>query len=101
MWLYYWETYGVNKALSLFLQSYIKDKSHVKNAIPSPEFMEAVIRGKLNYLSMVKGRENTTYLKLKERLDKLMKTDEQQIQKLSIDFKLDKFVNSNFNFEQL
>ena len=63
MWLYYWETYGVNKALSLFLQSYIKDKSHVKNAIPSPEFMEAVIRGKLNYLSMVKGRENTTYLK--------------------------------------
>ena len=71
MWLYYWETYGVNKALSLFLQSYIKDKSHVKNAIPSPEFMEAVIRGKLNYLSMVKGRENTTYLKLKERLEML------------------------------
>ena len=71
MWLYYWETYGVNKALSLFLQSYIKDKSHVKNAIPSPEFMEAVIRGKLNYLSMVKGRENTTYLKLKDRFEKL------------------------------
>lgn len=71
MWLYYWETYGVNKALSLFLQSYIKDKSHVKNAIPTPEFMEAVIRGKLNYLSMVKGRENNTYLKLKERLEML------------------------------
>jgi hypothetical protein len=50
---------------------------------------------------MVKGRENTTYLKLKECLDKLMKTDEQQIQKFPIDFKLDKFVNSNFNFEQL
>lgn len=33
--------------------------------------MEAVIGGKLNYLSMVKGTENSTYLKLKERFDKL------------------------------
>ncbi len=71
MWLYYWETYGPVKGLSLFLQSYIKDKSHVKKVVPTPEFMEAVIGGKLNYLSMVKGTENSTYLKLKERFDKL------------------------------
>ncbi|UOE39708.1 reverse transcriptase family protein [Chryseobacterium oryzae] len=71
MWLYYWESYGTVKGLSLFLQSYIKDKSHVKKVVPTPEFMEAVIGGKLNYLSMVKGTENSTYLKLKERFDKL------------------------------
>ena len=71
MWLYYWESYGTDKGLSLFLQSYVKDKSHVKKVVPTPEFMEAVIGGKLNYLSMVKGTENSTYLKLKERFDKL------------------------------
>lgn len=71
MWLYYWESYGTDKGLSLFLQSYVKDKSHVKKVVPTPEFMEAVIGGKLNYLSMVKGTENPTCVKLKERFDKL------------------------------
>ena len=33
--------------------------------------MTNVIDGKLNYLSMVKGETNNTYLKLKERFDEL------------------------------
>lgn len=69
MWLYYWERYGYEKASTFFIQSYVKDKSHVRPVTPG---MSNVIDGKLNYLKMVKGNEDGTYLKLKERFDQLV-----------------------------
>lgn len=69
MWLYYWETYGYERAKGFFLQQYIADKGHIKNGIPD---MSNVIAGKLDYLKMVKGAENTLYIKLKSRFDILL-----------------------------
>lgn len=68
MWLYYWETYGYERAYKYFLQKYISNKGHVKNGNPD---MPNVIAGKLDYLKMVKGEENKLWLALKERFDKL------------------------------
>jgi hypothetical protein len=68
MWLYYWESYGYEKASGFFLQQYIADKSHVKNGKPD---MAYVISGKLDYLKMVKGADNELYLKLRSRFTKL------------------------------
>jgi RNA-directed DNA polymerase len=68
MWLYYWEKYGYNKAEAIFLRDYTLDKGHVKNAKPN---FQNVLSGKLEYLKMVKGFENTTYLSLNKRFNRL------------------------------
>lgn len=68
MWLYYWEKYGYAKAEQIFIRDYISDKGHVKNA--EPHFVN-VLDGKLQFLKMVKGEEDGTYVKLKDRFDKL------------------------------
>jgi hypothetical protein len=75
MWLYYWEKYGYEKAQQIFKRDYIADKGHVKN-------MEAhlvnVLDGKLEFLKMVKGVEDGTYMGLKERFVKLTQTKERE-----------------------
>jgi RNA-directed DNA polymerase len=68
MWISYWEKYGFAKAESIFLNDYRKDKGHVKRGRPN---FENVLAGKLDFLRMIKGNEDSTYLKLKERFDKL------------------------------
>ncbi|WP_420378800.1 reverse transcriptase domain-containing protein [Gilvibacter sp.] len=67
MWIYYCEKYGYYKAQSLFARDYNRDKGHIKSA---PRMLD-VINGKLDYLKMVKGPQNSTYLKLKERWDEV------------------------------
>ena len=69
MWIYYWEKYGYNKAESIFLRDYFIDKNQVKNTKPN---FQNVLSGKLEYLKMVKGIENTTYLFLNKRFEKLI-----------------------------
>jgi hypothetical protein len=69
MWLYNWERYGYDRAYSYFLPSYFASKT---NPIKGKPDMANVIDGKLNYLKMVKGRENVMYLKLRERFDSLI-----------------------------
>lgn len=68
-WLYYWEIYGYDRAYSFFLQKYIADKGHIKTENPN---MSLVLEGKLLYLKMVKGESDGTYIKLKERLNRLI-----------------------------
>lgn len=68
MWLYYWERYGYPKTYTFFLKNYLSEKGNVKKGKPD---MESVIRGKLDYLKMIKGEENDLYLKLRERFDVL------------------------------
>jgi hypothetical protein len=69
MWLYYWERYGYDKANNFFQQQYWADKGHTKKGMPK---MENVIKGKLDYLKMVKGTSNEAYLTLKKRFEGLI-----------------------------
>jgi RNA-directed DNA polymerase len=66
MWLHYWEKYGYDKAKEIFLKDYFIDKGHVKKGKPN---FENVLNGKLEFLKMVKGINDGTYSKLKERFD--------------------------------
>ncbi len=68
MYLYFWEKYGYKKAEEIFRRDYAKDKGHVKKGKPN---MINVLDGKLEYLKMVKGYDNSTYRKLKKRFDEL------------------------------
>lgn len=63
--LYIWEHYGYNSAYARFLLNY---HPNYKKGTPT---MEKVIAGKLLYVKMVKGAEDSTYAKLKTRLDNL------------------------------
>ncbi|MFD2514210.1 reverse transcriptase domain-containing protein [Pontibacter locisalis] len=68
MWLYYWEKYGYLKAGKIFIREYGFEKANRKKKSPT---LKAVIEGKLNFLSMVKGPEDSTYQKLHDRFTKL------------------------------
>jgi RNA-directed DNA polymerase len=68
MWLYNWEKYGYEKADQIFKRDYISDKGHVKKGEPN---LVNVLDGKLEFLRMVKGENDSTYLTLKRRFDKL------------------------------
>ncbi len=69
MWIYYWEQYGYEKTSSFFKSRYIADKGHIKKGTPS---LENVLAGKLEYLKMVKGKDNSIFIKLFSRFSKLI-----------------------------
>ena len=59
--LYIWDRYGYPSALAKFLPKYKEEKGHVKKGNPN---LENVIDGKLMYLKMVKGEEDSVYQRL-------------------------------------
>jgi len=63
-----WEKEGYNAAYSKFYPKYKKEKGYVKKGEP---ILENVIGGKLDYLKMVKGEDDSVYKKLQERFDRL------------------------------
>ncbi len=67
-WIYYWENYGYERANSFFIPKYQVDKGYIKKGKPN---LDNVLRGKLDYLKMVKGEKNALYQKLKLRFSKL------------------------------
>jgi hypothetical protein len=75
MWLYYWERYGYERAYDFFLQKYLSEKGHVKKEKPD---MANVIKGKLNYLKMVKGEGSEMCLALQKRFEKLTESKKQK-----------------------
>lgn len=72
MWFYYWEKYGLEKAKLIFKKDYIQDKGHVKKGMPN--FIN-VLSGKLQYLKMVKGAQDATYLKFNTRFERLLQNE--------------------------
>ena len=78
LWLYYWERYGFERAYKFFLQHYEADKGHLKKGKPD---MIKVIAGKLDYLRMVKGFDNTAYAKLNQRFILLTNSNRNSISK--------------------
>lgn len=81
--LYIWEKYDYSAALSKFLPKYKTEKGHVKKGNPD---LINVIDGKLMYLKMVKGEEDSVYVRLHNKFQELVakvrdtnKTTEQHI----------------------
>lgn len=66
--LYIWGKYGFIAAQSKFLPKYKADKGHVKKGNPD---MINVVEGKLLYLKMVKGEEDSVYQRLWQKFDTL------------------------------
>lgn len=76
MWLYYWEKYGYVKAEQIFKRDYKADKGHIKKGNVS---FENVIDGKLEFLKMVKGENDSTFLSLKNRFSSLIEYEKKTI----------------------
>ncbi|EIM74591.1 RNA-directed DNA polymerase [Nitritalea halalkaliphila LW7] len=69
MWIYFWERYGYAKAQQIFLRDYLRDKGHLKDV--STSSLQQVCSGKLEFLKMVKGPEDSTYQQLASRFHAL------------------------------
>ena len=69
MYLYYCEQYGLIKATTIFERDYRQIKSELLSN--KPPALDLYLKGKLNYLSMVKGKDDPTYLKLESRFANL------------------------------
>lgn len=68
--LYIWDRYGYSTAFNKFYPKYKAEKGHVKKGNPD---MANVLDGKLLYLKMVKGENDTTYIRLRCKFEKLAK----------------------------
>lgn len=68
LWLHIWDKYGYAKAYAYFYPRYKQEKGYIKKGEP---VMENVIGGKLEYLCMVKGKNNECYKRLKQKFDQL------------------------------
>ena len=89
--LHNWETFGYDKAYKRFAIFYLKNGN--KKYINVPD-LKNVIEGKLEYLKMVKGIGDMTYLRLKDRFDRLDSQSETKVIKswLWCDFEKEKGV---------
>lgn len=67
--LHNWEAFGYERANKCFSDCYI-EKGCKK--YPNPPDLKNVLDGKLEYLKMVKGIGDMTYLRLKDRYDRLV-----------------------------
>jgi len=68
--MYIWERYGITDAYSRFIKEYKVKKGHVKKGNPN---MINVLDGKLMYLKMVKGPDDTVYKRLDDKFNHLLK----------------------------
>lgn len=68
--LHNWEKYGYTEAERKFAKFYPKEKAYVRNQrIPS---MQEVVHGKIVFLGMVRGKEDSMYLKYLKQFDELI-----------------------------
>jgi retron-type reverse transcriptase len=67
--LYIWDRYGYPSAMAKFLPKYKLEKGHVKKGNPN---LVNVIDGKLMYLKMVKGEDDSVYQRLHNKFVKLV-----------------------------
>jgi RNA-directed DNA polymerase len=69
--LYIWRRYGESDAILSFFQRYKSEKGHVKRGFPD---MVNVLDGKLMYLKMVKGGNDSVYMRLRRQFEQLVAT---------------------------
>lgn len=95
MWLYFWEKYGYEKAQQIFVKDYIVDRGHVKKGNLN---LVNVLDGKLEFLKMVKGEDDSTYKTLKKRFDTLTHDkDIIQTERVDLDAVLNILINKGLN----
>jgi len=73
MYLYYIEQYGIQKAVGYFLKDkkrQLSDTSSSFNIIDESKFQNT-LKGKLNFLAMVRGKDDPVYSKLSNRYNTL------------------------------
>ena len=66
--LYIWDRYGLKAAYRKFYRKYRQEKGHVKKGKPD---IVHIIGGKLMYLKMVKGENDSVYQRLTSKFQKL------------------------------
>lgn len=71
--LFIWEKYGYGAAESRLHQLNDYHRRRNRMAYRCGSSLSCVVGGKLAFLRMVKGEDDSTYIKLKQRFDKLMK----------------------------
>lgn len=69
--LYIWDRYGYATAMCKFYPKYKEDKGHVKKGCPN---LTNVIFGKLMYLKMVRGQDDTVYQQLNLKFTVLLES---------------------------
>ena len=67
--LYIWDKYGYNSAYAKFFPKYKEEKGHVKKGNPD---LINVLDGKLMYLKMVKGEDDSVYTRLYNKFIELV-----------------------------
>lgn len=67
--LYIWDRYGYGVAYSKFFPKYKEEKGHVKKGNPD---LVNVVDGKLMYMKMVKGEDDSVYKRLYDKFEKLV-----------------------------
>lgn len=72
--LHNWEKGGYDFAQTLFIGHY-----HPTKHVEGEHHIENILRGKLDYLKMVKGEKDSTYIKLSERYGRLVKGSEADV----------------------
>ena len=92
--LHIWEKYGHNAAFATFYPRYKSEKGHLHHGEPN---LENVISGKLCYLKMVKGENDSVYAKLNAQFLRLTKDPAINVQKSNIDYL---FTMSKTDFEK-
>lgn len=67
-WLFFWESFGYDRANAYFRKKYKQE--HIRKGKRTPQ-LSSVLSGKLDYLKMIKGSDDNVYIKFRQRLDKL------------------------------
>ena len=99
MYLYYWEKYGYKKANQIYQKEITPEKFKHKWTTPQ---LKNVLDGKLEFLKMVKGTQNTTYRSLLKKFSKLSKVSNITKEKSALtDFDLSKVINQDIIDELL
>ena len=70
MYLYYCEKYGNERAQEIYYSDY-KNFRKEGDLLIKPTKLEFILKGKLNFLSMVKGKDDKVYIKLAQRYNQL------------------------------
>ena len=71
--LYIWDRYGYVVANAKFRNKYKVEKGHVKKSVPD---INNVLKGKLLYLKMVKGEDDSVYQRLHVKFERLARANE-------------------------
>lgn len=87
--IYLLEEYGIKKSKSIYKEYYKKINGDIE-LIPN---MINVIYGKLKYLKMVKGQNDSTYLKLNNRFENCFKTKKHFASQNFTSYELKEFLN--------